>query len=114
MNNENYIRRTLRIPETIYNKINIISEENNLSVNQLINEILKYNTDNYEKLRNEKDNKILDFMEQVNSKIDILDRKINWQTDISKQIFLNSGFRINRSEKEDEIYQEFKNSKYKR
>lgn len=113
--NENNIRKTIRISESLYNKLNILAKENNMSVNKIISNILNYYIDSFNvDEMNNRFVEVLNNLQIINKKIEKLDGKLNNQFDISKQIFLNSGFQKNRTEKDDDIYREYITMKYKK
>ncbi len=117
MKNENNIRQTIRISQLLYDKLNIIAKENQMSVNKLIVNILNYYIDSFKTNNTNNINnnfkEVLISIENVVNKIDKINGKLNSQFDLTKQVFLNSGFRKNRTEKEDDIYREYISSKYK-
>lgn len=115
MNEEKNVRQTIRISPTLYDKLNVLAKENDMSVNKLIVSILNYYIDTFNvKQANNNFIEILNSVKEIDKKIDKIDSKFNNQLDLSKQIFLNNGFRKNRTEKEDEIYQEYISMKFKK
>ena len=107
-------RRTIRLSPMIDNELEILAKKNHTSVNQLVVELIKYNINQVDKVDETINlSKIIELLELTNKNIEDLQRKCNWLNDLTKQIFVNSGFVKNGNAKNDQVYIDFVNNWYK-
>ena len=114
MTNNNYKKRTIRLSPIIDSELSIIAEKNNISVNKLITELIMYHINELDKVNNKSDlSMLLEKLEKLQSDMEDFKKKYHWLNALVKQIFVNSGFRLNRNLKDDQVFNEFVNSRYK-
>ena len=114
MSNERLKRRTIRLSPFVDNELNEIAKKNNITVNKLVSELIKYHIEELDKVNNISNvATILNSLENMNKQINEIQKKCNWLDTLTKQIFLNSGFARNRNTSDDPIYNEFVNKYYK-
>ena len=85
----------------------------NITVNKLVAELIMYHINELDKVNNVSNvSTILNKLELLQNDMDDFKKKYHWLNALTKQIFVNNGFRMNR-DLSDPIYQEFVNKRYK-
>lgn len=114
MSDERLKRRTIRLSPFVDNELNEIAKKNNITVNKLVSELIKYHIEELDKVNNINNvATILNSLENIDKRINEIQKRCNWLDTLTKQIFLNSGFARNRNTSDDPIYNEFVNKYYK-
>lgn len=110
-----YYRKNVRLPNYIGSELEIISNQNKISVNKLIQDIIINYLKDYKDIENKIDLKELSSrIEKIENQLTSLQKNYSWLNSLTKQIFVNSGFAKNRNIKEDLVYQEFVNNRYEK
>lgn len=114
MTDERYKRRTIRLSPFVDSELVAIAEKNNITVNKLVSELIAYHINELDKVNNVGNvTTILNKLESLQNDMDDFKKKYHWMNALIKQIFVNSGFRLNRNLKDDPIFNEFVNTRYK-
>lgn len=114
MTDERYKRRTIRLSPFVDSELVAIAEKNNITVNKLVSELIAYHINELDKVNNVGNvATILNKLESLQNDMDDFKKKYHWMNALIKQIFVNSGFRLNRNLKDDPIFNEFVNTRYK-
>lgn len=114
MTNEKLKRRTIRLPHFVDNELLVVAEKNNITVNKLVADIISYHINELDRIDNVNNvSAILDKLETIQNDMEDFKKKYHWLNALVKQIFVNSGFRMNRNLKEDPVFNEFVNSNHK-
>lgn len=114
MIDERFKRRTIRLSPFVDNELLAIANKNNISVNKLVSEIIMYHINELDRVNNVSNvSTILNSLENLQKNLNDLQKKCNWLNTLTKQIFINSGFARNRDEREDSIFQDFVDKKYR-
>lgn len=110
MSETTYRRRTIRLSPFIDEELKIIAHKNNMTVNSLVAEIIKYHINDLDKINNINNvSTIINNLDNIDKKIEDLQKKYNWLNSLTKQIFVNSGFAKNRKLNDDTAFQDFLN-----
>lgn len=114
MTDERYKRRTIRLSPFVDSELVAIAKKNNITVNKLVSELIAYHINELDKVNNIGNvATILNKLESLQNDMDDFKKKYHWMNALIKQIFVNSGFRLNRNLKDDPIFNEFVNTRYK-
>lgn len=114
MTNERLKRRTIRLSPFVDSELVAIAEKNNITVNKLVSELIMYHINELDKVNNISNvATILEKLETLQNDMEDFKKKYHWLNALVKQIFVNSGFRLNRNLKDDQVFNEFVNSRYK-
>ncbi len=114
MTDERFKRRTIRLSPFVDSELVAIAEKNNITVNKLVSELIAYHINELDKVNNVGNvATILNKLESLQNDMDDFKKKYHWLNALTKQIFVNSGFRLNRDLKDDPIFNEFVNTRYK-
>lgn len=104
------IKTTLRVKDDLWQEIVFVAEKNNVSINKLINDILKYYIDKYEsRILNDED--IVEFkINKLEEQLNYLKGKNYYITRLLEQLFVNSGFASNIKVSENKLLNDFQKS----
>lgn len=114
MTSEKFKRRTIRLSPIIDKELEIIAKKNHITVNKLVSELITYNINDLDKVDNTITiSNILELLQTINNNIKDLQKNSYWLSELSKQIFVNSGFVKNLDIKNDKAFNDFISNRYK-
>ena len=114
MTSEKFKRRTIRLSPIIDKELEIIAKKTHITVNKLVSELINYNINDLDRVDNTITiSYILELLQTINNNINDLQKKSYWLSELSKQMFVNSGFVKNLDIKNDKVFNDFINNRYK-